>query len=474
MLKTLIEYGLDVNSHDSLILKTAYKAGDIEWIYYFISKGAKLKGISDGFEEACKSDKVDVLKYWIKNGGVVPKDPEYECINMACLLGNFDMVKLLVENGVDLSDPTRNGVRIACRLGLKRTLKYLLYNNAVVEGVGDHQLEHACMAENIELVKMILGYYDGLGVLEKKDKTDTNEGESLDFSHFDNENTDRFKEYSITKTLLGYGEHIQNIDLLNGIKAAVAVINIEILRLLLKYKIDLDNCFKLIYFAVKFGNTEMVELLLENGLSVKDSSDIVGVALEAKNVEIIGLLLRHGAKIHRNSDYLMDVNLDDNKTLQLMLTCCPEIGSDSYLLQASVEKNKIDAAKLLLKDTFSLKDSKYNYILQAYKCNNIEMVKLLFEKGAKIREGSESGVIQACENKNMEMLKLLFEKDPSLVLNQNYGLKEAIEHKNLEIIKLLVKNGADTSEHIQSITSVANKMNDRDLVDFCQSLSSRN
>ncbi|OMH78812.1 putative ankyrin repeat protein L25 [Zancudomyces culisetae] len=140
MLKMLIEYGLDVNSHDSLILKTAYKAGDIDWIDYFISKGAKLKGRSDGFEEACKSDKVEVLEHWIKNGGVIPKNSRYECINMACLLGNFDMVKLLVENGVDLSDPTRNGVRIACRLGLKRTLKYLLDNNAVVEGVGDHQL----------------------------------------------------------------------------------------------------------------------------------------------------------------------------------------------------------------------------------------------------------------------------------------------------------------------------------------------
>ncbi|OMH79919.1 putative ankyrin repeat protein L25, partial [Zancudomyces culisetae] len=151
MLKLIVEYGADINSYDGLILKTAYKAGDIGWIDYFISKGARFKKRSDGFEEACKSDKVEVLEHWIKNGGVIPKNPEYECINMACLLGNFDMVKLLVENGVDLSDPTRNGVRIACRLGFKKTLKYLMNNNAVIEGVFHHQLEYACLTESLEL-----------------------------------------------------------------------------------------------------------------------------------------------------------------------------------------------------------------------------------------------------------------------------------------------------------------------------------
>ncbi|OMH82994.1 putative ankyrin repeat protein [Zancudomyces culisetae] len=126
MLKLLIEYGMDINSYDSLILRTAYKAGDIGWINYFISKGAKFSKESDGLEEACKSDKVVVLERWIRNGGVVPKNPEYPCINMACSLGNSDMVKLLVESGVDISDPERNGVRISCRLGLWRILDYLI------------------------------------------------------------------------------------------------------------------------------------------------------------------------------------------------------------------------------------------------------------------------------------------------------------------------------------------------------------
>ncbi|OMH80489.1 putative ankyrin repeat protein L25 [Zancudomyces culisetae] len=141
MLKLLVEYGMNVNSHDSLILRTAYKGGDINWINYFISKGIRLEGGSDGFDEAIRSNNIEVLEHWVRNGGVIPKNPEYECINMACLLGNFDMVKLLVESGVDLSDPERNGVRIACRLGLRRTLKYLLDNNAVVDGVPHYQVE---------------------------------------------------------------------------------------------------------------------------------------------------------------------------------------------------------------------------------------------------------------------------------------------------------------------------------------------
>ncbi|OMH79062.1 putative ankyrin repeat protein L25 [Zancudomyces culisetae] len=183
MLKTLIEYGLDVNSHDSLILKTAYKASDIEWIYYFISKGAKLKGRSDGFEEACKSDKVDVLKYWINNGGVVPKDPEYPCINMACLKSNFDMFKLLVENGVDLSYSKTNRVRIACRLDLKKTLKYLLDNNAA-KGVHHHELVYACLTEDVGLVKMILEYYVGLGVLKRTSNRSPKKGGEITVQYY--------------------------------------------------------------------------------------------------------------------------------------------------------------------------------------------------------------------------------------------------------------------------------------------------
>ncbi|OMH79530.1 putative ankyrin repeat protein L25 [Zancudomyces culisetae] len=141
MLKLLMDYGIDIYSGNSLILRTAYKAGGIGWIDYFISKGAKFNGESDGFEEACRSNKVKALEHWIKNGGVVPKNPKYECINMACLLGNFDMVKFLVESGVDLSNPERNGVRIACRLGHKKTLKYLLDNKAVVGNICRYRLE---------------------------------------------------------------------------------------------------------------------------------------------------------------------------------------------------------------------------------------------------------------------------------------------------------------------------------------------
>ncbi|OMH78738.1 hypothetical protein AX774_g7865 [Zancudomyces culisetae] len=111
---------------------------------------------------------------------------------MACLLGNFDMVKLLVENGVNQSGPERYGVRIACRLGPKRTLKYLLDNNSTVGNICRYQLERACLVQDTRLVKMILGRNDSLGVLEKRDNTDTEKREKARFiSSFDNENTDR-------------------------------------------------------------------------------------------------------------------------------------------------------------------------------------------------------------------------------------------------------------------------------------------
>ncbi|OMH78626.1 putative ankyrin repeat protein L63 [Zancudomyces culisetae] len=331
----------------SLILKTAYKAGDIRWINYFISKGAKLKGRSDGFEEACRSNNVEVLEHWIKNGGVVPKNPEYECVNNVCLLGNFDMVKLLVESGVDLSDPERNGARIAYRLGLKRTLKYLLDNNAVVGNICRYQLERVYLIEDIGLLKLILEYYDSLGVLERKNKTDTNKGEEPQIiNNLDKLNADHVKKYKITKTLL---------------------------------------------------------------------------------------------------------EKDDIETLQLVLTRFPDIDGASYLLGSAIRSNKLEAAKLLLKDTTTLENSEYNYVYEACKNNNMDILMLLFEKGENVEIGDGNEVIQVCENNNLEMLKNLLERNPNLVLNQDYGLKEAIYHKNVETIKLLIDHGADDSEHRESI-----------------------
>ncbi|OMH85046.1 putative ankyrin repeat protein L25 [Zancudomyces culisetae] len=343
MLKLLIEHGMSVNSHDSLILRTAYKAGDIDWIDYFISKGAKLRDESDGFEEACESDKVEVLQHWMKNGGVVPMNPEYPCIKMACLKGNFDMVKLLVENGVDLSDPEYNGVRIACRLGLKRTLKYLLNNNAVVGDNCRYQLERVCVVGDIGLVKMILEYYDGLGVLEMRENTNTKDGELKNVSWLDDENTDCVEEYKITKTLLKNGEPIQNSDLFDRVIAAVILANIEILKLLLSYNFDSNIASKILKFAVQLENIDVVKALLENDLSPKDDSSIIDIAFKTNNSEIVRLLLQYGAKIGKYSSELTKyLNLNGVEKLQLILNYCPEIDGASYLLQDSIRENYVE------------------------------------------------------------------------------------------------------------------------------------
>ncbi|OMH78833.1 putative ankyrin repeat protein [Zancudomyces culisetae] len=478
-LKLLIEYGMDANANananGSLILRTAYKAGDICWIDYFISKGMKLEGESDGFEEACKSDKVEVLEHWIKNEGVVPKNSRYECINMACLLGNFDIVKLLVDNGMDLSDPKRNGVRIACSLGLRRTLKYLLDNNAAIDGTCHYQLEYACMIEDIGLVKMILEYYDSLGVLKKRENIDMKgRGKVLTELFLNIESSNCSEECWITKTLLERGEPIQNIDLLEAVKTSIKTNNIEILKILLTYNIDLNSDYKILMFAVQVGNIEVVKLLLKNGLSVKNNSSIVDVALETNNVDMIRFLLQYGAEVLSCSLQLKYFNIDDIETLHLMLDCCPDIVGASPLLQSAIEKNNLEVVKLLLRDPATLGNYGYDFVYYACRSNNIEILKLLFEKEKNTKRGNESGVIQACENNNLEMLKLLLERNPHLVLFEEYGLKEAIDNENVEMIKLLIKYGVDMSGHTVSIMKVASGLNDNELLSICQNMGTGN
>ncbi|OMH79891.1 putative ankyrin repeat protein L56 [Zancudomyces culisetae] len=157
-----------------------------------------------------------------------------------------------------------------------------------------------------------------------------------------------------------------------------------------------------------------------------------------------------------------------------MLTRFPDIDGASYLLGSAIRSNKLEAAKLLLKDTTTLENGEYNYVYEACKNNNMDILMLLFEKRTKVEIGDGSEVIQVCENNNLGMLKHFLERNPNLVLNQDYGLKEAIYHKNVETIKLLIDHGADDSEHRESILKVARDLNDHELIEFCLNMDRQN
>ncbi|OMH81212.1 putative ankyrin repeat protein L25 [Zancudomyces culisetae] len=157
LLKLLIENGAPINSHYFLVLRTAFRAGSIKWIDYFISKGARLgtEGYN-GVSEACESGEVAVLRYLLKRGAIVDGESQFNGIKIACKLGNLQMVKLLVEKKADLSDPRYNGIKEACESNSLQILKYLLDKKAIVGDLHHSGLDKACLTGNIELVKMLI------------------------------------------------------------------------------------------------------------------------------------------------------------------------------------------------------------------------------------------------------------------------------------------------------------------------------
>ncbi|AGF84864.1 repeat protein [Moumouvirus goulette] len=129
IVKLLVERGLDKKSMDH-ILKTAcfYLRPNI--IKYLLESGADIntdndKPLLNAIQAGNYQDNKSVIQYLIENGSNIHTDNN-ESLNLACNLGQFEIVKLLVTNGADIYKCRNETLVEIIKKGYFEIIKYLV------------------------------------------------------------------------------------------------------------------------------------------------------------------------------------------------------------------------------------------------------------------------------------------------------------------------------------------------------------
>lgn len=112
--------------------------------------------IKDNLLQAVQNNNTEIVKILIDNASdklVIPT----ECINGACMLGYFEIVKLLVEKGVDIHQQDGEyPLNYAVREGHFEIVKYLVEHGANIHARNNHPLHDAALKGYFDIVKYLV------------------------------------------------------------------------------------------------------------------------------------------------------------------------------------------------------------------------------------------------------------------------------------------------------------------------------
>ncbi len=138
----------------------ACRRGDVDLVRSMVESGvdARMEN-SYAVSAAAENNSVEVVRYLIEQGVDVRENDEDALLN-ACIKGHFEVVKLLVEAGSDVSFEEECGenraLLAACSEGYCDIVGYLIDNGANVHLNGEQPLLEACRAGKLDMVKLLL------------------------------------------------------------------------------------------------------------------------------------------------------------------------------------------------------------------------------------------------------------------------------------------------------------------------------
>ena len=392
---------------------------------------------------------------------------------------DYDVVKLLIEGGLDVNCCDRDGFTAiihAADEGNLNVLKLLHQSGANIHHVtndGDNALMSAILGT---------GDYDTVRWLIEK-------GVDVNFCNKDGRTAVLYAAelgpLNVLKFLHRKGANIHQESIMSAIQGAG---DYKTVTWLIKKGVDVNHCnehnFTAVHFAAIKGNLKVLKLLHKNGANIHQvSSDgsnaILLASKETGECDTVRWLIEQGVDVNHCDDEGSSAvlwaankgNLHLLKLLNMNGLDVQQVTSDGVncIMAASIGTGDCETVRWLIEqgvDVNHCDDEHFSAVLWAAQVGNLDVLKLLFTEGANIHQVGGDGansIISATQGTgDYDTVSWLIEQG----VNVNYcdddyftAVHVAAEKGNLDVLKLLHEKGANihqvSREGINSIMSAS-------------------
>ncbi len=430
LFRILVENALIHHSSEKAlkILLKYGKSSDYLWIFNLI----KRLNFAEPLKYVIKSGKLDLLKYLVEKGidfhtpnsyGVIP-------LHYAARWGRFEMVQYLVENGADVNahnEEIGTPLYYAVQSKNLEIVRYLVEKgvevNAYDEDMGTPLLE----AARVDCLAIVQYLVENGAVVNVGKDICTPLHYAARWNHFEmvqylvENGADVNAREDDGYTPLIYAAQVDNLEMVRYLVEKGAVVNVQE-----------DEGDTPLHYAARGNYLNIVQYLVENGASINVPNEKrmtpLHEAVRENNLSIVQYLVEKGAAVNAQED-------DGDTPLHYAVR-----GNSLEMVQYLVEKGA---------DVNAYNEKKVTPLYEAIRWNHLEMVQCLAKKGADLNVQNLSGdtpLHEAVRRNCFEMVQYLVEKRVNVNAQNFYGitpLHEAARENNLVLVQYLVENGAN-------------------------------
>lgn len=300
LVKYLLELGVDDDKHGAMVAAIELNNNDI--INLLLESGY-IWSPSD-FYPLVKYNRVDIIRQLITRYRM-----EGNLTIVAAERGHYEMLKLLVENGMPIS---KFALEKAAVNGHFEIVKYLVNNNAPYT---DRLITNTCEAGNFEIAKYLLdrGYPADsrcMGIIAQDEElfyyfldkgVPVDEVSIIEAARYNPGSIKFLAELEIDGKLIEV--HPEVIEILSSDN------NLEMVKYLMEKSKEPNNNVIIdggaVYNAAEYGNMEIVKYLIENGAPLDWAAVITAAANEDK--ELVRYLINLDIEMESEIDWLGNI-----------------------------------------------------------------------------------------------------------------------------------------------------------------------
>ncbi|MBD3795514.1 MAG: ankyrin repeat domain-containing protein [Epsilonproteobacteria bacterium] len=411
----------------------------------------------------------EFLQFLIDAGIEIDKQTEdgNTALMIAVYFGDFDTVKLLVQNKADL-----NIAAIDEQTALTRSLDYYVENRSfsmteyLVDNGADINYTDKSGMSILAAVSALLAYTDSdnAKTIAFLKKTDPFYLDNIQYSSkISKQDALELMEYLLKKGANPNTRAKSTDGTMVPLLALMTMMhNVEAIELLLKYGANPNvkiNEVPLLFFCFITGNLETLKLLLhykaDVDFTIGEQSPLLFLLISQ---QLLKMILPDSEQEFIFEDFskhkfeiaklLIENGVNPDEILQTAIL--------SYLYD-----RKMAIADIKNSDFSALDKIKF-ILLESNSLNpNLKTIEFLLENGANINieyeESELHPLCQAVRKDNLSLVKLLvrYIDDVNIYINENKTMSlffNALKYGNYDIVEVLIKNGANINEHNLHIT----------------------